>query len=180
MHQFSLPTLRFIHVKGAVRNLGGQATVVQAALQRCLQRMACLAKVAIKTVATEFPAFELITCFACFSLPKRERGLAPRDMEEHVTHLRRLALAWALDVDALQRQFLMLRPYACKEFSARSCTNMEAWQEATQQQCARGIHHTATSDPVDDVVLAPHTCAGGTRPCPLDALVLKDVVLNST
>ena len=125
--------LRLIHVDGGVRALGGQEAVLDAALKRCLQRVACLAKLAIKTVEAEFPSFEVINAFACFKLPRRAR-VSPdvAEQPDHMNYLRRLAQIFDLDVDTVRQQYVILRPYALKEFKDTLCTNMEAWQKAAR------------------------------------------------
>lgn len=62
---------RLLKLKGgAVKILGGPGSLSSEATQRCLNRIACIAKVALVVLRSEFPSYDLLTAFGSFSLSK--------------------------------------------------------------------------------------------------------------
>ena len=102
-----LSQVRLVHCRGVLRSIGGPGHPTEDTQALCLQRMACVAKLAISTVKAEFPAFEVINAFAMFSLAKTSDG----DVDQ-AAHLKTLAQFLALDIDKLTWQFHLVRPYA--------------------------------------------------------------------
>ena len=59
---------RVLMVGVVVKNFGGPEHPIPVVLHRCLQRMACYARLAIRTLTTEFPNYELIDAFSVFNI----------------------------------------------------------------------------------------------------------------
>ena len=64
----NLQKQRVLMVGVVVKNFGGPEHPTPVVLHRCLQRMACYARLAIRTLRTEFPNYELIAAFSVFNI----------------------------------------------------------------------------------------------------------------
>ena len=96
---------------------------------------------AIETLRSEFPDFDIIMCFSIFKLDQQHFGRSSAKREER---LQRLAQVFGVGLQELTDQFFDLRPMALHEY-AKGCTSAQAWivtiQRIETKQAAVRKHH---------------------------------------
>jgi hypothetical protein len=131
----------FMNSRGAPKTLGGLGRVTEDLKRRCLNRMSLYVNLAIETLRSEFPDFDIIMCFSVFKLDQQQFGRSSVKREER---LERLAQVFGLDLQQLTDQFFDLRPMALHEY-AKGCASAQAWvvtiQRLETKQAAVRRHH---------------------------------------
>ena len=97
-------------------------------ITRCLARMSVWKDLAISTLRTEFPSFELCQAFSVLRLG------AQMDFEvnpaTYSCHLKRLAKYVDQEPAALRRQLEAFRPGAVSAYNVASITTLQAWHNS--------------------------------------------------
>ena len=131
----------FLDSRGNPKTLGGPGKVTAALLQRCLCRMQLFVDMAVETLRSEFPDFDIVMAFSAFDLEHSNKA-KPEE------RLQRLSQVFEVDFDQLAQEFWDLRPLAMHEFS-KGCTCCQAWVRTvqrieTRQAAVKRQHPTAT------------------------------------
>jgi hypothetical protein len=134
----------FMNSEGAPKTLGGPGRVTDDMRRRCLNRMQLYVNLAIETLRSEFPDFDIIMCFSIFKLDQQHFGRSSAKREER---LQRLAQVFGVGLQELIDQFFDLRPMALHEY-AKGCTSAQAWivtiqRIETKQAAVRRQHPTS-------------------------------------
>ena len=134
----------FMNSQGAPKTLGGAGTVTGEMTRRCLNRLQLYVNLAIETLRSEFPDYDIIMCFSVFKLDRQQFGNSTAKREER---LERLAKVFGVDLQQVIDQFFDLRPMALHEF-AKGCSSAQAWVTSiqrieTKQAAVRKHHPTA-------------------------------------
>ena len=160
----ALKCMRLLKLKdGSTKSLGGPGHPKEDVLQRCLDRMACLSKLALVALKTEFPSFDLLSCFSVLALSTSESKLtaklAAEQDEQVLLHLKKLAQVFDVDLDALREEVGILRPIARRILLDTKCTTKAAWRQAFQkaQRHAEKAGEGATFKAIRAVLLR-HAC----------------------
>jgi hypothetical protein len=113
--------------KGVVKTLGGD--VDDAMKKRCLGRMRIWAWLAISTIQTEFPTWDVTQCLTIFNLDDCDAYSKAGSMRD--AHTRRLAHVLGLDEAMLAAEVEMVMPYASSvKSSGKGIGNVYAWCKA--------------------------------------------------
>ena len=115
-------------------NWGGPCAVTPEMLEQCLARMSAYCVLSHKTWQAEFPSFELMANFHCFSCSTKTAASATSIQNGM---LQQLAKIIGVHGPTLQAEYHDLRPVAIKYAKQASLTNYEAWKRAieiTQRQ----------------------------------------------
>ena len=106
--------------------------------QRCLQRLSNWCNLALATLRSEFPNFEILQTFNIFRLGGKPRHQLTADDELNAMSVQRSKYAKALagclklDADALEAQLLYHIELARKLQVAKNMSAIEAWADAVQ------------------------------------------------
>ena len=115
------------------RTLGGPACATDVIKAACVCRMREWVRMAGVVISAEFPDFELVNAFWVFKLAKESSVPDQhRVTSERMVAFRRLGQTFALDPEALARQWIVLQPIAQKQQRQTACSNREAWQHAAR------------------------------------------------
>eukprot|EP00439_Symbiodinium_sp_Y106_P064171 s1601_g10.t1 len=115
-------------------NWGGPCAVTPEMLEQCLARMSAYCVLSHKTWQAEFPSFELMANFQCFSCSTKTSA-STTSIQNGM--LQQLAKIIGVHGPTLQAEYHDLRPVAIKYAKQASLTNYEAWKRAieiTQRQ----------------------------------------------
>ncbi|CAK0883565.1 unnamed protein product [Prorocentrum cordatum] len=127
-----LKEVRLSIVGKTVKEFGGLAAVPPELAQRCLQRMAAWAELSKVIVQSEFPAFELCSCFAVFVLKARAN---PQGLTESWRRraLEKLAMAFKLPTSNSIAEFFDMYPIAQNIYCTEGVSNAAAWSSAVRR-----------------------------------------------
>ena len=137
------------------------------AKRRSLQRMRRVVEACQAAVQSEFPRFDVILAFTCFSLKECGGTCSAAFMSDVVAGTRqpalqrdsfeRLSLVFGMPVDTFSVQFERLRSVAMVRLKASSCSQREAWQFAWRR--CKGQWEVNAVEPV----LAAYLCWTGSH-----------------
>ena len=109
-------------------------------VRRCYKRMVCWRRLALTTLETEYPSFELCQSFAVLALGnqrKHDIGMATTDLQ-----MRRLGKAFGCNADNLKRQVDIFKPAARAHYVAGIPT-LECWRRSLSRETRRKIKQDA-------------------------------------
>ena len=92
----------FLDSRGSPKTLGGPGKVTAALLQRCLCRMQLFVDLAVETLRSEFPDFDVVMAFSAFDLEHSDK------VKPEERYLQRLSEVFDLDFDQLAQEFAFL------------------------------------------------------------------------
>ena len=110
-------------------NWGGPCAVTPQMLEQCLARMSAYCVLSHKTWQAEFPSFELMANFQCFSCSTKTSA-STTSIQNGM--LQQLAKIIGVHGPTLQAEYHDLRPVAIKYAKQASLTNYEAWKRAIE------------------------------------------------
>ena len=131
-----------IDSRGNPKTLGGGGRLTAQMRDRCLNRLRLFVDLAMETLRSEFPDYDMVMAFSIFRLDAK--GFS---QNKHQERLERLANVFGLDLQELTNQFYDVRPMALHEY-AKGCNSAQAWVRTVQRielkQVAVRKHHPTT------------------------------------
>jgi hypothetical protein len=128
-----------IPMRDGIKTIGGEGVLTLDIKTKCLQRMACWAKLAVNTVKAEYPSITLFMQFAVFKLGQEKMvGTAFGDAD--IDMLKRLATHFKADHARLIEQFLdygIRAEIIFKTSSQKKKKSAWCWGEAIRQIATR-------------------------------------------
>ena len=131
---------------GHPKSLGGPQKVSAGMIRECMDVMKTYVALCGKTLAAEFPKFDLVTSFEAFDLSEARRSKGEDTVEMVETCLTRLAQVFSVDKQQLVAEFYDVRPYAMHHATSHATSSFDAWRAALRKinrsASARKAHPT--------------------------------------
>ena len=129
-------------------------------IERCLRRMSVWTDLALKTLETEFPAFELCQSFAALRLGSQQKHVAP---QRYTEHLARLANYVDVKPETLRWELEAFKPAALTLFDAAGISSLQAWRESILRTKPGGHHVNKVPPALWSVLVKFATCTVSTH-----------------
>ena len=138
--------------EGRPKSVGGPGKVTAAMVSECLAVMQTYVALCAKTMAAEFPKFDLLTSFEAFDVSKARRSKGEDTVDMVEVSVTRLAQVFSVNKEKLKAQFYDVRPYAMHQAACHGTSSFDSWRAAFEKinmrPSTRAAHPTDTLLPI--------------------------------